>query len=205
MRAFLICLMIPILLAGCGAKKEWASDELVTRMAYREPGPAKLTLMTMINNRSGSGAHTALMINASQRVIWDPAGSFENPRIPERNDLIYGVNPEVANLYKSMHARETYHVVIQEVLVAPEVAEKAFRLAQTMGPISDAQCAMSTSALLRQLPGFESINSQWFPKKLMADFAKIPGVTTDKLYENDDGDIAAAVKAAAAKNVAPAN
>lgn len=183
---------------GCGAKSEWAPDEVVAQMAYREPGPSTLTLMTMINNRSGSGAHTALVINASQRVIWDPAGTFKHPRIPERNDLIYGVNPEAYKVYKSAHARETYHVVLQEITVSPEVAEKAFALARQMGPVAQAQCTGSTSSLLAQLPGFETIGSHMFPKKLMMSFAKLPGVKTEKVFENDAGDKATAFGAAKA-------
>lgn len=198
MRKFILCLLLPLVLMGCGVKSKWAPDEIVSQMAYREPGPATLTLVTMINNRSGSGAHTALVINASQRVIWDPAGSFEHPRIPERNDVIYGVNPEVYNVYKSAHARETYHVVMQEVVVSPEVAERAFAIAREMGPVGQAQCTASTSRLLSQLPGFENIGSHLFPKKLMAAFARIPGVKTDKVFENDAGDKATAFGAAAA-------
>ena len=198
MRKFILFLMLPLILVACGAKSEWASDEIVSRMAYREPGAPTLTLVTMINNRSGGGAHTALVINASQRVIWDPAGSFAHPRIPERNDVIYGVNPEVYNVYKSAHARETFHVVMQEIEVSPEVAEKAFALARQMGPVGQAQCSASTSNLLAQLPGFENVGSHLFPKKLMTSFGKLPGVKTDKLFENDSGDKATAFGAAEA-------
>lgn len=166
MRKFLICILLPMALMGCAGKQVWAPDEMVARMAYREPGPATLTLMTMISNRSGGGAHTSLMINASQRVIWDPAGSFAHSQIPERNDVIYGVNPEVYQTYKGAHARETFHVVTQEVVVAPEVAENAFALARTLGPVGSSQCTMSTSNLLSQLPGFENIGSHLFLKSL---------------------------------------
>lgn len=196
MRKFLICLLLPLALMGCSGKAVWAPDEMVTRMAYREPGPATLTLMTMISNRSGGGAHTSLMINASQRVIWDPAGSFSHSQIPERNDVIYGVNPEVYNVYKSAHARETFHVVMHEIEVAPEVAEKAFALARTLGPVGSSQCTMSTSELLSQLPGFENIGSHLFPKKLMEAFAKLPGVTEGRLFEDDAGDKETAFSAA---------
>jgi len=198
MRKIILCLMVPLFLAGCAAKSEWAPDEMVTRMAYREPGPATLTLMTMISNRSGSGAHTSLMINASQRVIWDPAGSFKHSRVPERNDVIFGVNPEVFQIYKSAHARETFHVVMQEITVSPEVAEQAFAIARGLGPVSQSQCTLSTSQLLSQLPGFENIKSYLFPKKLMEEFAKLPGVRTGRLYEDDAGDKATAFGAAKA-------
>lgn len=192
MRNIILCLLVPLALMGCSGKQVWAPDEMVARMAYREPGPAKLTLMTMISNRSGDGAHTSLMINASQRVIWDPAGSFAHSKIPERNDVIYGVNPEVYNVYKGAHARETFHVVMHEIEVSPEVAEKAFALARTSGPVGSTQCSLSTSSLLSQLPGFESIGSHLFPKKLMEDFAKLPGVKEGRLFEDDAGDKATA-------------
>lgn len=198
LRRVLFLLLLPVVVAGCAAKSEWAPDEMVTRMAYREPGPATLTLVTMVNNRSGSGAHTALMINASQRVIFDPAGSFKHSRIPERNDLIYGVNPEVLNVYRQAHARETYHVMMQTVQVSPEVAERAFQLAQTAGPVPSAMCTSATSAILSKLPGFESFGGHLFPGKLSKKFAQIPGVVTDKLFENDAGDKKEAFGAAAA-------
>ena len=47
----------------------------VAAAAYVAPGPRSITLMTMINNRTGSGGHTALVVNGSQQVIFDPAGS----------------------------------------------------------------------------------------------------------------------------------
>lgn len=192
MRKLILCLLLPIALMGCAAKSEWASDEIVTQMAYREPGPATLTLMTMISNRSGGGAHTSLMINASQRVIWDPAGTFKHSRIPERNDVIYGVNPEVFGIYKGAHARETYHVVMQELTVSPEVAEQAFAIARGLGAQSQTQCTASTSRLLSQLPGLEGIGNHLFPKNLMDAFEKLPGVRTSRLFEDDAGDKATA-------------
>jgi hypothetical protein len=46
-------------LAGCAAPPGvWATDEAVARAAYRHDGPPRLTLFTMLNNTSGSGAHT---------------------------------------------------------------------------------------------------------------------------------------------------
>ncbi len=174
-------------LSACGAPKVWAPDEMVARMAFRDPGPSYVQLMTMIANHSGSGAHTALMINASQRVIWDPFGSFTHPSIPERNDVIYGVNDNIAQVFRSAHARSTHHVVMQTKEVPDEVAEQAFTLAKAAGPVTHAHCAIATSKILSQLPGFESIRRQWFPGRLMKDFAALPGVTTDRLFEDDDG------------------
>ena len=183
-------------LVGCGAGADMrpdASPEVISSASYRHPGPTALTLFTMINNRSGAGAHTSLMINGSQRVIFDPAGTVRLSAVPERGDVLYGITPGVADFYARAHARETFHVVIQTIEVPPEVAERALRLAIANGPVASAQCALSTAAILRQLPGFESIGSTWFPKRLMENFGQLPGVQTQKIFENDSDDKAVAI------------
>ena len=114
MRHWIACLLVPALLAGCGAEPVWAPDEAVTRAAYRDTeNPPSITLFTVLNNRSGEGAHSALMINASQRVIFDPAGTWWHRTAPERNDLHYGITPTMLKFYIDYHARETYHVDVQ--------------------------------------------------------------------------------------------
>lgn len=185
-----------LVLSGCGAVTDMrpdASPEVISSASYSYSGPTALTLFTMINNRSGAGAHTSLMINGSQRVIFDPAGTVRLSAVPERGDVLYGITPGVANFYARAHARETFHVVIQTVEVPPEVAERALRLAIANGPVASAQCALSTAAILRQLPGFENIGSTWFPKRLMDNFAEVPGVQTTKIFENDDDDKSVAI------------
>ncbi len=198
MISFWRCLLLAasLVLAGCAAPNPTvpdASSDEIQNAAYTHAGPAKLTLYTMINNRSGAGAHTSVMINASQRVIFDPAGSVRLNAVPERGDVLYGVTPRVAEFYARAHARETFHVVIQELVVPYEVAEQALRLAMEHGPAAGGFCAASTSAVLAKLPGFESINRTFFPKRLMDDFARMPGVKTRKLFENDADDKSVAI------------
>lgn len=185
-RCFLIGL--PLALSACTAQEVWAPDDVVSRAIYREPGRSYLTLYTMKNVASGNGAHTALLINASQRVMFDPAGSWQQSVMPERNDLLYGVSPRLEQLYVSFHARRTYYVIGQTVPVSPEVAEQAFTLARTAGPVPQAQCARVTSVLLRQLPGFGGIRQTWGPNRLSEDFGRLPGVTTEEYRENDADD-----------------
>lgn len=121
----------------CAATRgPYASDARIASSAYREPGPATITVMTMVSNRSGSGAHSALMINGSERVIFDPAGSFVNERVPEQADVLYGVTPAVLAGYKSAHARSTYHVVSQTMQVTSEQAEIALQLAKQNGAVA---------------------------------------------------------------------
>ncbi|MEX0339313.1 MAG: hypothetical protein AB3N11_09770, partial [Arenibacterium sp.] len=83
----------------------------------------------------------------------------------------------------------TFHVVSQTVRVTPEQAEVAYRLALSNGPVPGAFCANATSGILRQVPGFESIRSTFYPNNLQKQFAKLPGVMTDKYYEGDSADL----------------
>ncbi|RBO53588.1 hypothetical protein DSD19_09430 [Rhodovulum sp. BSW8] len=182
---FLIACLLPLFLLGCGAESTWAPDEAVARAKYRDAASPSITLYTMINNRSGSGAHSALMINGSERVIFDPAGSWWHRAAPERNDVHYGITPRMLEFYIDYHARVTYHVVAQTVQVSPEVAERALRLVEGYGAVPKAMCARSTSDVLNQLPGFDSIPHTVRPKAVMSAFAKLPGVTTREYYDDD--------------------
>lgn len=188
-------LLLPFLVVACTPYSDNAPDDVVAQVAYRHDGPPKITLFTMINNRTGAGAHSSLMINASQRVVFDPAGSVRHPRIAERDDVLFGITPAVAEFYESAHARITYHVVIQEIEVAPEVAERALQLALARGRVAGGFCSQATSGILTQLPGFESIRPSFFPNNTMSQFARIPGVTERKLFEDDDDDKGIAVRA----------
>lgn len=190
-----VVLGLPVALAACvPGEAVWAPDELVEASVYRHDAPPSLTLITMKSVGSGSGAHTALLINASQRVLWDPAGSFKQQTIPERNDLIFGITPRVLDYYISYHSRETYYTVIQELRVPAEVAEMALREAMAYGAVGEARCTVSTSEILKRLPGFENIKVTFFPNELEKQFAKFPGITRVEYHEHDadDKSIAAA-------------
>jgi hypothetical protein len=185
-RGFLIGL--PLALSACTAQEVWAPDDVVTRAIHRKPGRNYLTLYTMKYVRTDAGAHTALLINASQRVLFDPAGTFEQEVMPERNDVLFGVTPRLEKFYVSFHARETFYVVGQTVDVSPQVAEQALNTALVSGPVPQANCARVTSRILRQLPGFEGIRQSWGPNRVEKDFAELPGVTTLEYRENDADD-----------------
>ncbi|NEK22562.1 hypothetical protein GV827_09115 [Sulfitobacter sp. JBTF-M27] len=183
--------------AACSVDNSPDSSPIaVTTAAYRASDPPSITLFTMINNRTGEGGHSALMVNASQRVIFDPAGSFRDERVVERGDVLYGITPGWLQAYKSAHARSTFHVVAQEIPLTNAQAEQALRLVQANGSVGGGFCAQSTSSILAQIEGLENTQRTFFPVKLMDQIAKHPNVITTKLYENDDGDIVAGVRAA---------
>jgi len=189
MRKLLLGLLLPLLLAACGgAELKWAPDADVARVRYHYNGPPSITLFTVISNRTGSGAHAGLMISGSQRVLFDPAGTWWSPSIPERNDVHYGITPHVLSYYIDYHTRVTYHTVMQTVEVSPAVAEMAIRAVEAHGAVPKAHCAKSITSILRTLPGFEGIKETYYPKKLMAQFSRIPGVKEHTVYDDDEDD-----------------
>ena len=183
--AFAACLT---LVACGGAEPVWAPDDAVQAAAFVAETPPSVTLYTVINNTNGSGAHSGLIINGNQRVIFDPAGSWYHPRLPERNDMHYGMSDRMIAFYIDYHSRETYRVVEQTKLVSPETAALIMRRAMDYGAVPKAQCANSISTILAGVPGFESISNTWFPKKLSAEFAMLTGVTSRVITDDDDDD-----------------
>jgi len=179
----------PLVLAGCsGGQSVWAPDDIVDAAIYRSGGPASITLYTMRNTGSDAGAHSALLVDASQRVMFDPAGSFANPSIPERNDVLFGMSPRVEAYYVSYHARQSYYVEGQRIEVPAAVAEQALRLVMAHGPVGQMFCTRAVSAIIGQLPGFSSIASIFFPDKLSDKFQEIAGVEKTVYRENDSDD-----------------
>lgn len=179
----------PLALAACGGGQSiWAPEVDVQRVMFRGDGPPSLTLYSMLNVGSGSGAHSSLLIDASQRVMFDPAGSFKSSVIPERNDVLFGITPRVEAFYISFHARESYYVEGHRIVVSAEVAEQALRLSLANGSVPKMGCSLAVSGILRQLPGFEFIGRTLFPDTLRDEFKQIPGVTERVYRENDDAD-----------------
>ncbi|WP_458791501.1 hypothetical protein [Yoonia sp. MH D7] len=192
----------PLALTACGAAsgtQVWAQQDAVDAAIYRGTGPKSLTLLTMLNVGSDNGAHSALLVDASQRVLFDPAGSFQSPTIPERNDVLFGISPNIEQYYISYHARASYYVQAHKIEVSPEVAEKALQLVLANGPVAQMACTRATSLILRQLAGFETLRTTYFPDKLRDRFAALPGVTMREFRENDaDNNAAAAAEINAA-------
>ncbi|MEP2531282.1 hypothetical protein [Shimia sp.] len=185
-----VALLVMASLSACAVRnppETNSPDAEVARARYVHSGPPSLTLYTMISNSAGSGAHTSLMINGSERVAFDPAGSFRAEGITAKNDVVYGMTPYLVDQYTRYHARETYHVVVQTIPVSAQVAEMALMKSKTLGPVQEAKCAYTTSALIASLPGFEDAPTSYYPVKLSEYFAE-KGASYDRLYENDSDD-----------------
>lgn len=181
-RAFVLMALALVTLAACAGERVWAPDAAVQAARYVHGGQAELTIVTIMNYRSKRGDHTAMFINADERVLFDPAGSWKLPDVPERNDLHYGMSPRNGASFYLSHTRETHYSVVQRIPVSMETALRAKALASAAGPVPPAHCAISTVAILRELPGFQDLRSSYYPHNLMEQIAAMPGVVTYELH-----------------------
>jgi len=153
-----------------------------------------ISLITVINNENSRGGHSSLIIRGSETVVFDPAGRIRSKQIKEKGDVLYGINEDIEKIYLSIHARVSYHVVKQTILVSETIAEQALTLAKNNGPVAPALCARAVSLLLKKLPGFEGITVTYFPEKLMSELSLRDDVFIQKIFEFDDEDKNKALK-----------
>jgi hypothetical protein len=190
MARILLALVALASLAACGADNIYASDAEVARAAFVDhQDPPYVTLFTVINNQNDTGAHSGLLINGSQRVLFDPAGTWFSPQSPERHDVHYGITDPVLRFYVDYHARLSYRVLEQTLPVSEATANELISLVEANGPAEKAYCSISISSILGRLPEFQgTIRPTWFPKKLSTEFARLPGVSEIVMYDNDSND-----------------
>ena len=156
----LAALLIVAALSACTADHKWASDADVARAHYADPNPPSITLFTSINTRNQTGAHAGLLINADERVLFDPAGEFGNdvqPAPAEREDLIYGMTPGMLVAYVNYQGNAPFQVVEQTIYVTPEVAARVKAAAIAQGAANKAACTIAISEVLAGVPGFEGL------------------------------------------------
>ncbi|WP_114965841.1 hypothetical protein [Alkalilacustris brevis] len=180
-RRLIALLLLPVLVAACAPAGEWAADDVVARARHVSDAPAEITLITVINTRSGAGDHSALIINGEHRILYDPAGSWFNRHAPRRNDVHYGMSPQLERIYLDYHARDTHHVIAQTLRLTPGQAAAAIQAAKAQSAAPSGQCAVRTSAVLRQIPGLEGVGSTFFPRTLKNRFEDVPGVVTRRI------------------------
>lgn len=180
-----LILLIPLLAACVGLPQADPPPEVVARAIHPNGGTTEVTLLTVMNNRTGAGDHSALLIAGSHRVIYDPAGTFEIAQAPRRRDVLFGVSAAVEAVYLGYHARETHHVLAQRLALSPAQAEAALAAAEAQRVAGPGMCAIRTGAVLRSIPGLEGLGGSPFPRRLAERLAALPGVEERRIDLED--------------------
>lgn len=183
----LSALLVAVALSGCEMYTPATPDE-IARAVYVSPEPPSVTLMSMVNAKSGRSAHSGLLINGSQQVLYDPAGTFTHPDLPRAGDIHYGMTPRFVDYYERYHARFDYYVETQTVQVTRAEADQILANAVARGQSLKMECALTTAAVLKPVPPFDKVvSTTFFPESLRQDFARLPGVKTGHVYDSDVG------------------
>lgn len=166
---------------------EPASPEAVARARYVSDEPPSVTLISMVDNKTGKSAHAALLINGSQRVLYDPAGTFQHPDLPRRGDVHYGMTPRYLDYYERYHARFSHHVHAQTVEVSRATADQVLANAEAEGKTLKMLCAGSVTGALKPVEPFTHVRWTLSPEGVREDFRRIPGVADSYVRESDVG------------------
>lgn len=198
MRLFPV-LAVVWLITGCEFYRA-ASPGDISQAAFSSTEPASITLISMVKTRDDRSAHSALLINGSQQVLYDPAGTFQHPDLPRSGDIHYGVTPRFLDYYERYHARFSHYVQSQRVEVDRDTANRILANAQAKGKSPKMLCAVAVADVVNSEDPFRSVNVTMFPEGLRRDFAEIPGVRDSFIYEYDEGQNRAWETEAAAVN-----
>lgn len=182
----LLSVLAAAVLSGCEIYTPATPDE-IARARYVSSEQPSITLMSMVDERSGSSAHSGLLINGEQQVLFDPAGTFTHPDLPRAGDIHYGMTPRFVDYYERYHARFDYFVEIQRVSVTKEQADRILANAMAYGQSLKMECAIAVSRVVQTVPPFTGVGTTFFPESIREDFAVIPGVETRRIYETDEG------------------
>lgn len=181
------CLILALVaLAGCEFYTP-ADPSEIAAARYASPDPPSVTLLSMVNQRNGRSAHSALLINGSQQVLYDPAGTFSHPALPRRGDIHYGMTPRYVDYYERYHARFSHFVEAQTVPISRGDADRLIANAQAEGKTLKMHCALAVADVLEPVPPFQGVPHSYFPEALRRDFATKRGVTNRFIFEDDIG------------------
>ncbi len=187
MRSLALCLATALALSACGGVDvKNSTDAEISAATFVSDQPPSVTLFTVVRNSSGAGAHSGLLINGSQRVMYDPAGSWTHPRLPQRGDVFFGMTDKMVSFYVDYHARETFRVIEQTVPVSQATANRLIQLAIAKPAAAKSTCTQSLTSVLRSVPGFDDVPATWFPLAASKGFAGLPGATSRTITDDDD-------------------
>lgn len=164
-----------------------STPEAIERAAYASSEAPYVALLTMVDRDSGQGAHSALLVNGSERVLYDPAGTFKTEVTVENGDVIYGITPRVLEAYEFFHARETTSFLEQKIPVSRAMADAVIARMEAQGPSPKFLCAINTAEILRDFAPFASIPRSYHPTRLMSAFEDLPGVERREVFDDDVG------------------
>jgi hypothetical protein len=179
-----------LLLAGCGGLDPSADADLLQELRaetsyFPDNAPPSATLL-LSEHKGGSGAvHAALVITGSERVIYDPSGSFTHPDTRRLGDVVYGASDPVVEMFALHNADKDHDAMMRRIPLSAEEAEQMLARARSRGGAMPGYCAKSVADVMRAAPRFAAMRDTFWPSNVLEDFVQFGPVETRVVSDTD--------------------
>ncbi len=189
-RGALASAVVACLLTGCAGVDLTTDAEFIKELraetSYLPVNAPPSTTLVLAEHKGGSGAvHAALIVTGSERLIYDPSGSFTHPDTRRYGDVVYGASDDIVELFALHNADKNHDAVMRTIALQPEEAETMLDAARTHGGAMPGFCAKSVASVLRSVPRFASMRDTFWPSNVQQDFESIAPVAIRSVTDTD--------------------
>jgi hypothetical protein len=178
----IVVLLIAFGLSGCAGLFYSSPPEIAKRERFFNAGPPEVSLLTVTHKPTGIMWHSALLITADERVLYESGGYWKDPEDRRLVDVHYNMtDARLADYVERRSNPKSWEVTLHRVAVSDEVAMMAKQRAETNQMVLGGFCAQGVAMVLKELPGFEDIGPVFLPHDLVPHFEEIPGVQRELL------------------------
>lgn len=181
-------LVLAASLQGCAGALYSNPPDVAKRDSYTAQTAPEIGLVTITHKPTQFMWHSALLINADERILYESGGYWIDSEDRRLGDVHYNLTDARLNDYVARRGNpKVWKVTLHRVDVSPEVAQEAKRRAEENQLVLAGFCAVGVAEVLKDLPGFDHIGHVLLPHDLTPRFDEIPGVRVEVLSGGTDG------------------
>lgn len=183
-----LALCLAISLSGCAGTLYSSPPDVAKRDRHSPEAAPEIALVTVMHKPTRFMWHSALLITADERILYESGGYWIDPENRRLGDVHYNMNDARLRDYVARRGNpKVWEITLHRVAVPKEVAQEAKHRAETNQLVLGGFCAVGVAELLKGLPGFDHIGPVLLPHDLVPRFAEIPGVRLEVLTRRKDG------------------
>lgn len=174
--------MIALSLSGCAGMMYSSPPEIAQRDRYSPQAEPEISLLTITHKPTSFMWHSALLITADERILYESGGYWKDPEDRRLADVHYNLTDERLRDYIARRGDpDVWQITLHRVEVSEDIALEAKRRAQTNQLVLGGFCAMGVAEVLKGLPGFDHLGPVFLPHDLVPVFEEIPDVELEVL------------------------
>ena len=177
-----VAILALAILTACGGVVHGNAPEVAARAHYVHNGPPEIALITIIHKPTDFMWHSALLINADERVLFESGGFWNDPDDHRLNDIVFNMTDERLAKYADHRGNlAVWDIVMHRVPVSAQVAMAAKQRAMGHESVVAGFCAQGVASVLQVVPGLEGLGNVILPHDLVPLMEKMPGVRIERL------------------------